>query len=134
MNNTLATRLLVSRHGVMNQIELASKAQVKRGYISDIERGVATNPTIKVIEALAEALGVRPEYLAGWSDDPLGEDRPSSVAEGRVVYQADTPSQYRLVQELLDLFTELGHEDQRILVDLAQRLRRAGDVRIIGDT
>lgn len=81
MNNTLATRLLLSRHGVMNQIELASKAQVKRGYISDIERGAATNPTIKVIEALAEALGVRPEYLAGWSDDPLGEDRPQVLSD-----------------------------------------------------
>lgn len=133
MNNTLATRLLLSRHGVMNQIELASKAQVKRGYISDIERGAATNPTIKVIEALAEALGVRPEYLAGWSDDPLGEDRPPSLAEGRVVYQVDTPTQYRLVQDLLDVFGELSPESQRLLLQLAEQLRRANSVRIIGD-
>jgi transcriptional regulator with XRE-family HTH domain len=131
MNNTLATRLLVSRHGVMNQIELASKAQVKRGYISDIERGVATNPTIKVIEALAEALGVRPEYLAGWSDDALGEDRPGNVAAGRVVAQLDDAAAAKAAQELLELWSELGAEDRRLLTDLAQRLWRAGHARVI---
>jgi transcriptional regulator with XRE-family HTH domain len=101
--------------------------------VSHIERAQIPNPTLDVIEALATALGVRPDYLLGWTDDPLGEDRPASVGEGRIVYQV-APGQYRQVQELLDLFTELGPEDQRILMDLAQRLRRAGDVRIIGDT
>lgn len=125
MNDTLADRLLLSRRRVMNQEELAKLAHIRRGYISDIERGASTNPTIKVIEALAEALGVRPEYLAGWSDDPLGEDRPPSLAEGRVVYQVDTPGQYRLVQDLLDVFGELSPENQRLLLQLAEQLRRA---------
>lgn len=133
MNDTLADRLLLSRRRVMNQEELARLAQVRRGYISDIERGASTNPTIRVIEALAAALGVRPEYLAGWSDDPLGEDRPPSLAEGRVVYQVDTPSQYRLVQDLLDVFGELSPESQRLLLQLAEQLRRANSVRIVGD-
>lgn len=133
MNDTLAARLLLSRHNVMHQKELAQASGVRRQYIGEMERGETTNPPIKVIEALAAALGVRPEYLAGWSDDPLGEDRPPSIAEGRVVYQVDTPTQYRLVQDLLDVFGELSPESQRLLLQLAEQLRRANSVRIIGD-
>lgn len=134
MNSTIANRVLLCRRDLKwDQEELARLANVSRAYVSDLERGKTTNPTMGVIEALAKALGVRPEYLTGWTDDALGEDRPSSMDEGRIVYQVE-PGQYRQVQELLDLYAELGPEDQRIILDLAQRLRRAGDVRIIGDT
>lgn len=133
MNDTLATRLLLSRHNLMNQGELAHQAGVKRGYISDLERGVATNPTINVVKALAEALGVRPEYLACWSDDPLGESRGPSISEGRVVYQVGSPTEYRLVQEMLELFTELSSENQRMLLQLAEQLRRVNSVRVVGE-
>lgn len=135
MNRVLADRLLLSRRDVdLTQIDLANRAgNVSAAYISDLERNKVANPTIEVIEALAQALGVRPDYLLGWSDDPLGEDQPASIAEGRIVYQVDSPDDYRRVQNLLDIFNELGPDDQRILLDLAERLRRAGNVRIIGN-
>lgn len=118
----------------MTQIDLAAKAgNVSAAYISDIERNKVSNPTIEVIRSLADALGVRPEYLLGWSEDPLGEDRPASIAEGRVVYQVDSPAQYRQVQELLDLWQELTPEDQRMILDMIKHLRRVGNAtRIIG--
>lgn len=133
MEATLAGRLLLLRRDLnLNQDELSARSSVSRNYISDLERGKVTNPGIEVIEALARALDVRPEYILGWTNDSSGEDQPASIAEGRVVYQVDSPTTYRLVQEFLDIFTELSPEDQRMLLELAEKLRRAGNVRIIG--
>lgn len=129
----LGERLLLERRRLdMNQDTLAERAAVNRAYISNLERGNADNPTKEIIEALARALGVRPEYLAGWTEDPLGEDLPASIAEGRVVYQVASPVEYRQVQELLDLWQDLTSEDQRMILEMAQHLRRVGNARIIG--
>lgn len=135
MDNVLAQRLLLSRRDLdITQIDLAQRAgNVSAAYISDLERNKVTNPTIEVIETLATALGVRPEYLMGWSDDPLGESRPASIGEGRVVYQVGSPSEYRVVQDLLDVFSELTPEAQRLLLQLAEQLRRANSVRVVGE-
>lgn len=42
----------------LSQEAFADEAGIHRTYVSDIERG-ARNPTITVVERLAEALGVR---------------------------------------------------------------------------
>jgi len=132
MADALSTRLLLSRRDLkINQDDLARTAGVSRAYISDLERGKVENPTADVIVALATALQVRPEYLMGWSDDALGESRPASISEGRVVYQVGSPAEYRLVQEMLELFTELAPENQRILLQLADQLRRANYARVV---
>lgn len=133
-DSTLAVRLLLSRRDLrMNQDEVADAAGVSRAYVSDLERGKVSNPTIDVIMALARVLQVQPDYLLGWSEDALGEDRPASIAEGRLVYQVRGPEEYRLAQQLLDLFNDMPPEDQRVLMEVAQRIARAGNVRIIGD-
>lgn len=135
MNSVLADRLLLSRRDVdLTQIDLANRAgNVSAAYISDLERNKVANPTVDVVQALAAALGVRPEYLLGWTDDPLGESLPASLAEGRIVYQVASPDDYRRVQDLLDIYNDLTPQDQRIILDLADRLRRAGNVTIIGN-
>jgi len=46
----------------MSQEELAFQADMKRSYLSDLERGVR-NPSIKAIGRLASALGVEPSSL-----------------------------------------------------------------------
>lgn len=133
MNSTLGDRLLLARRqSGLNQETLADQASINRTYISSLERGIADNPTKEIIEALAGALGVRPEYLAGWTDDPLGEDLPPSIAEGRIVYQVNSREQYRLTQELLDLFGELTPENQRLALQIIEQFRKAQNVRIIG--
>ena len=45
-----------------SQEEFAHLAGIHRTYISDLERG-ARNPTIKIVEQLANALGVRAGML-----------------------------------------------------------------------
>ncbi len=128
MSSVLAKRLLLSRRDLdMTQAELAKRAgNVSAAYISDLERNKISNPTVEVIEAISIALAVSPAYLLGWTDDPLGEEQPESVAENRVVYEAGNPEQHRIVQELLEIFAELSPPDQHMLMDLAERLRRAG--------
>lgn len=134
MSSTIATRVLLCRRDLKwDQDDLAKLANVSRAYVSDLERGKTTNPTMDVIEALAKALGVRPEYLAGWSDDALGEDRPANVASGHLVYDAATPDERRRVQEALDLLHELTPEYQGLAIQVMETFRRASNVRIIGD-
>lgn len=135
MTGKLASRLLLSRRDMRwNQIQLAEHSGVSRQYISDLERDRITNPGVEIVEALANALNVPPEYLTGWIDDPSDEDQPSSIREGRIVYQVSGPDDYRRIQELLDIVNELTPEDQRILLSIAERLRRAGNgtLRIVG--
>lgn len=45
-----------------SQEEFAFEAGIHRTYVSDLER-VARNPTITVVEKLAQALGVKPGAL-----------------------------------------------------------------------
>ena len=55
----------------MSQEQLALDTDMKRSYLSDLERGTR-NPTIKAIERLANALGVKPaELLRLPGGDPL---------------------------------------------------------------
>ncbi len=46
----------------ISQEELAFRCDMKRSYVSDLERGTR-NPTIKAIERLAKALEVDPAHL-----------------------------------------------------------------------
>lgn len=134
MNATLRQRLLLSRRDLnLNQEELEQRSGVSQATISRIERNQTDRVKLETIEALAKALGVRPEYLAGWSDDALGEDRPANVAEGHLVYDAATPDERRRVQEALDLLHELTPEYQGLALQVLGTFRKAQNVRIIGD-
>ena len=62
-------RVLRSNQG-LTQAQLADATQVSEEWIRRIERG-ATSPSFATIEALAEALGVRPEELFA-----IGPPRP----------------------------------------------------------
>ena len=133
MKTVLAKRLHMSRRDLdLNQDYVASKAGVSRAYISDLERGKTDNPSVRDIAAIAAVLGVRPEYLLGWTDDPLGESRSPSLAENRIVYQVDTPDEYRQVQEILDLFHEFDPETRALAIQVMRTFRRSRDGRIIG--
>jgi transcriptional regulator with XRE-family HTH domain len=51
----------------MSQEALALEADMKRSYVSDLERGTR-NPSVKAIERLAVALGVLPRDLVNIPD------------------------------------------------------------------
>jgi len=52
----------------LSQDELAGRADMKRSYLSDLERGTR-NPTVRALGRLADALGVEPGSLLApdWS-------------------------------------------------------------------
>lgn len=131
--NLFGNRLHLSRRDLhIKLIDLAAQVGVSQSYLSKIETGRAKNVSFDLVEALAQALGVRPEYLLGWSDDPLGEGNTiSSAADGRVVYQVANPGEYRAMQELLGIWPELTDDDKRLLIDMATKFRRGNNVRIV---
>lgn len=129
----LADRLLLHRRQLdLDQEELARRAEVDRSYISSLERGRKRNPSVDLVEALARALGIRPEYLAGWTEDPLGEDLPASEREGRVVWQVANPEEYQRFQQLLEIFSDIPPERQPFALQLIDTFRRSQGVRIVG--
>lgn len=46
----------------LSQEELAFRAEMKRSYVSDLERGTR-NPSVRALKRLATALGVHPSDL-----------------------------------------------------------------------
>ena len=65
---TLATRVKTLRIGLgMSQETMALEAGIDRTYASQIERGVS-NPSLRVICAVAEILGVDPVDLLSQND------------------------------------------------------------------
>lgn len=124
------TRVLLSRRDLdMNQDTLADLVGVSQAYISGVERGKITNPTLEVIIKLADALAVSPAYLLGLSDDPLGLD---SSSEGQVVFETEDPEERRLVLELVEELQGLESSDQRLALSLIRQIRRNRDGRIVG--
>lgn len=129
MASVLADRLLLSRRDVdITQEDLANHAgNVSAAYISSLERGKVTNPTVEVIEAIASALGVSPAYLLGWSDVPLAEET-NAIGEERVPYTVDPR-----IQQLIDLYEDLDPANQAIALEIINTLRRSQNVRVVGD-
>lgn len=64
----------------MTQQELGEKIGVKKAAINKYETGLVVNLKRSSIALLAEALGVSPGYLMGWTDDVEGEVSPEVMA------------------------------------------------------
>jgi transcriptional regulator with XRE-family HTH domain len=128
MPKVLADRILLSRRDLdITQEDLAARAgNVSPAYVSSLERGKVTNPTVQVIAALAAALGVSPAYLLGWSDIPLPGEA-NAIGEERVAYTVDPR-----IQELIDLFEDLDAPTQQIALDIIRTIRRSQHARVVG--
>jgi len=55
----------------MSQEQLAFEAEMKRSYVSDLERG-KRNPSVRALGRLAKALGLEPADLLRRTDEPNG--------------------------------------------------------------
>lgn len=64
----------------MSLSQLAERSTVTKSYLSNIERNICINPTIDVIQKVANGLGIDPSILVEWEesiktldivDDPL---------------------------------------------------------------
>jgi transcriptional regulator with XRE-family HTH domain len=116
----------------LTQEELAARTGISRPYLTTIEKGRADNVGIRIIESLADALGVTVNYLLGLSDNPLPDDA-RTLAESAVVYEVDSISQRRRVQRMLDLFTALDEPGQEMALRLMETVRDTYQPRIIGN-
>jgi len=104
----------------MKQAELARRVGVSRPFISDIERGKTTNVGVETVIALAGALGVRPEYLLGFSDVVVDEEEEElALGEARPPYNLDPTT-----QELFSLIEGMDTAQRRQMVDVARIIFR----------
>lgn len=126
----------------MTQAQLGELAGISRSHVANIENERVTNVGVDVINALAAALRVSPQYLLGLTDDPLydvkedeGEGSPSfrgqfvllkpgKREEGGAATDPD-------LLELLDLVAQMTPDQKRQLVDVARILARPVSPRII---
>ena len=121
-------RVLLSRRDLdWKQEELASRSNVSRSRISEIERGDATNIGVDAVYGLADALGVSVSYLLGETDAPLAEDSAKVLAEqseGFVVFEVDSGEQRRLFREIIDEINTLPPASQRMVLALIRTMRQ----------
>lgn len=106
----LPERLLLSRRQAnLNQLELARRSSVSNSYISDIENGRISNVGLEVIEVLARALEVPPQWLAGWGDDSLLSSEVEELDEE--------------VKKLIDVYQQLDSKQKSLLIEMAKLLK-----------
>lgn len=121
-------RVLLSRRDLdWKQEELASRSNVSRSRISEIERGDATNIGVDAVYGLADALGVSVSYLLGETDAPLAEDSAKVLAEqseGFVVFEVDSGEQRRLFREIIDEINTLPPASQRMVLAIIRTMRQ----------
>ena len=97
-------RLLRKRKGI-TQIELAQRLGVTQRGISYYENE-ASNPSMEIIEKIAEALGVQKRLLIEYDEEPIEEElRP-----------------IRSLQQKMKVVPKLPLEDQRYLVRTIEML------------
>lgn len=135
-------RVLLERRQVgINQEELARRIGLKSSsYISQIERNQADNVGINVVFGIADALGVSPAYLMGFTDDPLAAmDDTAALREAPEPYSVLveelgelTAAQLRLARRVIALFLSLPANDQELALSVLERIERASQARVVG--
>ncbi len=128
--NMVGERILLSRRRVMNQEDLGKLVGLSQGRISEYERGDAKSIDLDTLTLIARALGVSPQYLIGWTDDPLyqveDEEEPDTVMDPKTVRRVDP-----VLSEINRLIDEMDESQRLQLVGVARVLLRPP--RIIGE-
>lgn len=116
----------------LSQIDLADIIQVSKQTLYKYENGLVTNIPSDKLESLADALDTTPEYLMGWTDDPIDYDKldidiPTwweGSIKGYLEYQKALDKD-RELDSLIDSSYYIKDDSERRLLMLC---RRAGDV------
>ncbi|MBX3053446.1 MAG: helix-turn-helix transcriptional regulator [Caldilineaceae bacterium] len=101
----------------MNQTTLGSLVGLSQARISELERGDFKGIDIGLVEELARVLEVSPQYLAGWTDDPLYEINEEPTNRDGSSHHIDPAT-----RELLDIIEDLDADQRRRFVDAAKLL------------
>lgn len=119
--------MLLRRDLGMTQDALATVAGISRAYLTNIERGRGARVGIDIVFALADALGVSPQYLMGLSESPFGESDGKVLREMAgeyVTVDVDSDEERRLVRSLMDEFIMLPRRAQQTVIGVVRLLRR----------
>lgn len=92
----------------------ASGSRISRPYLSQLRRSRRKNPSAEVVAALAELFGVEDEFF--YLPISSAQAEPSAVIDG-----LEQPS----LQRLLATVTGLSELSTGLVIDMAERLRRA---------
>lgn len=78
----LGERIRASREAMgMSLADLEASCGVTKGYLSQLERGEATNPSLEAVQKIAAGLGVRLSELLGEEREGAVRDLPPALAE-----------------------------------------------------
>lgn len=125
---TLGRNVMLARRDLgMTQEALSGMVGISRAYLTNIERGRGASVGIDIVFALAEALGVPPQYLLGVTDSPLGESDArvlKEMAGDYVTVDVDSDEERRLVRSLMDEFNALPRRAQQAAIEMVRLLRR----------
>lgn len=127
----IGERILLSRRRLINQAELGDRVGLAQSRISAYENGDVKGYDLGVIESIADVLGVSPQYLVGWTDDPLAgvEDEDELHSLAILKNEARTISEWPpAVRELAEIASRLPVEMVESLIALARQcVEVAGD-------
>lgn len=137
--NTTGKRIRILRQDIgLKQSALVEAlrkvdVEINANYVSALETSDRI-PSGEVLRGLARVLRTTTDYLLMLTDDPLppGEQHEPAIQEGRIVYQVNSAEEWMVIQDLIEAFQQLGETDQRLLVQLIERLT-AVPPRIIGE-
>ena len=89
--------------------ELAERIGVSRSTVFRYENGDIEKVPLDYLGVLSSVLCTTPEFLMGWTDDPLAKDTPVSTKEEQDL----TP----LEHEVLSMLRRLTEDQQRSFLD-----------------
>lgn len=101
--------------------ELARKAGVSRTYISELESGKATVPSLAVVTALAKALGVSPAVLINEPEMNIKVSIPQSLARAAEEYGIPEEDIRDLAAIRFRSFQPVRPDDWKFLYDALRR-------------
>lgn len=116
----------------LTQTELAEKIGISKQTLYKYENGVVTNIPSDKLEILADLLNTTPEYLIGWSDDPVDYkkskiDKPDwwvGTIKGYLEYQKNVIKSHECDAALQSSWTAKDSDEQRLLM----LCRKTGDI------
>ncbi|MBX3628097.1 MAG: helix-turn-helix domain-containing protein [Rhizobacter sp.] len=115
---SLGERLKSARERIgLSQVSLAELVGINQSTISDLERGINSDPGAERLIRLAEALKVDPKHLLFGDEAPLNKEG-SAQTEPKSEEQED-------LQSLLRVFQRLTPPHRRALLAIARALRNA---------
>ena len=119
--------------------EIASKLGVSRATVYRYESAEITNMGVDKIEPLSRVLHTTPEYLMGWTDDPIDYNDPNLIASISSQYleacNGDVKKAYKMMQAVdEDHLAEFLHKEKTPALTEKDERDVAKDVKkIMGD-